>query len=935
LGVTFMLAGLAGNVWADPVQVWVQPSGGTFANAYVLTGEARTYFGRAECNACGALEYKWEFSDGGSTAFAGVADARYIAYDGKVFGTAGTHSARLTVRESANTANTATAQIDLQVLSTDTLNRQKNSAIDRGLRWLYQNESVGGGTSNWGDTGHTGMALIAFENHGHNLQASDSDIYKKSVRQGIQWLLDNSSRPDIDNQRCIGNPDTNGNGKGVILGSGEIYHPSIALLALVNSADKTFAQTFVASTPSPLNGMTLFDIAVDAADWLAWAQSDGSTGGGSDVTCYDAISGNGFTAYYTGSTVTDLAGNFYSDDIASLGGCGGTFNIDWGDGNSSTYIDNQMWCGYNGPNTAYPELSVYDSGPTHDYAADGTYTVAFSYTGAAGSPTTALCSVDVPITTTTTACGAADAEQGAGGWSYTPNEARGDNSLTQWAVLGLSEAKNRWEIDVNPAVITQLGHWLAWSQCADGTFGYTAPWDWCNYQKVGAGLIMLKYIGKTEFDTAVQNALGYASANWNTYGGEWNLSNLYSMYGMYKAMKLWGRTDVGSTPTTGQHWEQQYDQNLIDTQNGDGSWDNLGGWMYPSTAAAVAILAPEVAGLPPVAEAGGPYGAVNANQMVALNGSGSLHQDPTKSIVKYEWDFDSSDGLWWDTNPAPGAGEGATGVNPSASYPDVGHDQVYTVTLRVTDNTTPTPMTDTDTATVAVTSGNVPPVPVTNGPWTALPGTDIVFDASASYDPNDPAHCSGPSCLGDSIAMYEWDLNGDGTFNGADDGTPVTADRRIVSKAFASPVSLPARLRVTDSVGGLQTTSTDALNVVSIALVYGQNYETCYRVMINRFEERLGVRVKFKNQGTGDAENLAMTLTNTPTNLTILKGVANLGTLAAGTEKSTACDAATKTADIELKSDRRIAPTGGWLWKADFDLGGTHYTVSGIPPTGP
>jgi len=36
-----------------------------------------------------------------------------------------------------------------------------------------------------------------------------------------------------------------------------------------------------------------------------------------------------------------------------------------------------------------------------------------------------------------------------------------------------------------------------------------------------------------------------------------------------------------------------------------------------------------------------------------------------------------------------------------------------------------------------------------------------------------------------------------------------------------------------------------------------------------------------------------------------------------------------------LRADRRIAPTGGWLWTADFDFNGSHYTVNNIPPLAP
>lgn len=926
---------VSGGVWADPVQVWVQPSGNTFAEAYALQNEARTYFGRAECNACGALEYKWEFSDGTSTGFASAADPRYIEYAAKNFAAFGTQWARLTVRETSNPGNTNSAQIDLQVIASasDNLNRQKNSAIDRGLRRLYQREQGSStGASYWNDVGYavgeTGLALIAFENHGHNLQSPDSNIYKKTVRQGVKWLLDNANQVDINNQRCIGNPDTNGNGKGILIGNaGHIYEPSIALLALVNSADRTFAQSYVAATSNNVNGMTLFDIAVDATDWMAWAQSDGGSGG-NYAYCYPAEGGS-FTFNYSGSDITNVSGYFYSGDIAALGGCQGDIAIDWGDGNTSSYPDSGVYC-YG--SYAYPELNYGTSTSVgHTYAASGDYDIAMSYIGNTGTPTTALCNVSVPITVdNSTSCSAADAQSGAGGWSYSPNEARGDNSLTQWAVLSISEAKARWNIDVNPAVITQLNHWLNWSKCSDGTFGYDGPNSWCNYQKVGAGLIMLKYVGRTLSDTDVQNALAYAKNNWtSTYEG--NLSNLYSMYGLYKAMKVWGMTDLGNTTNTGMDWEDQYAQNLISTQNADGSWSNLGGWMYPSTAAAVAILAPEVASLPPVANAGGPYAPIAPNQMLQLNGANSYHQDPAKTLVLWQWDFDASNGMWWDTSPAPAAGEGGVGLNPTVSYGDAGQDAAYTVTLRVTDNTSPTPMTATNTAVVNVTSGNVAPVAITNGPWSAVPNVPVMFDASASYDPNACTVAGNPACLGDSIVKYEWDLNGDGIYDGAGDGTPVTADRKKVQQSYPNPISLPAKLRVTDE-HGLTGVTTDALNVVSVALVYGQQYETCYRVTLNRFEEKLGLRVKFKNLGNGEAEDVVMSLSSVPSNLTILKGTANLGDIPAGSEVLTTCNAQTKTADIELKTDRRITPTGSWSWTADFELLGSHYHVTNLPP---
>jgi outer membrane protein assembly factor BamB len=60
--------------------------------------------------------------------------------------------------------------------------------------------------------------------------------------------------------------------------------------------------------------------------------------------------------------------------------------------------------------------------------------------------------------------------------------------------------------------------------------------------------------------------------------------------------------------------------------------------------------------------------------------------------LKYEWDFDSSDGLWWETGAAPDA----TGPTPTHIY---GDDGIYIVTLRVTDNDN---LSATDTCNVTV-----------------------------------------------------------------------------------------------------------------------------------------------------------------------------------------------------------------------------------------
>ncbi|MCK4527886.1 PKD domain-containing protein [candidate division WOR-3 bacterium] len=919
LGVMLAFFAFAQVAEADPT-VRVQPSGDTFATAYVITGETRTYFGNVE-GGTPPYEYKWEFSNGGDTSYSAVAEPRFIAID-HLYDTFGTHWARLTVRDS--TAAESAATINLQVIAAadDDLKRQKNSAVDRGLRYMYRQEITTGDGSHWPggweSIAGTGIALIAFENHGHNLQSDDSDIYKKSVEEGIRYLLNNAYDVDLSEQACIGDPeaddgDSDNDGKGVVFSEsgsgayhGELYIDPIAVLAIVNSCDKATAQTRTAVTTDVtrfVNGMTLWDIIVDAKDFLAFAQNEGLGNGGVWYEC------SGDNSYVGISTEGSSISYFYAWKYLPSQ-CPGTFTIDWGDGSPpEDYPGYDLYC----PDYAYIE------GPGHSYAAAGDYVVSVFYEGEL------LCDVLITVS---------DGECGASGWRYQRNYSEADNSVSQWPVLALEEARSRWDINVNPAVISELDGWLAFSQNPDsGGFGYTDAYDWVNFAKTGAGVCMLHYCNYAETEPRVQSALGFLDANWDVPGSsDGNLGSYYAMYAFYKGMKYLNKGDLN-----GRDWEALYTEFLVGDQESDDYWTDEGGWYdhYFATSTALAILAPAIAGLPPVADAGGPYPTVNPGQVVNLDGTGSSHQDPARSLVKWEWDFDAADGLWWDSKATPDAGEGAIGMTATTSYPDVGAEATYTVTLRVTDDSTP-PQTDDDIATITVATGNVAPVAVTNGPWAGVPGDILTFDGSASYDPNSCTDPVDPSCLGDSIVSYEWDLDGDGIFNEpGEDGTPVTpGDYSIVTKQFPEPVSRSAVLRVTDSYG-LTGTSSAQFNIISIAVVYGQEYTTCFRELLSRFEYRLGIGVMFKNLGESAAENLVMTLTQTPTNLQILKGVSILGDLAPGEEKWTECDPTLMSADIELKFDRRIVPTGEWRWRAEFDFAGKHYVVDHIPPLAP
>ena len=109
-----------------------------------------------------------------------------------------------------------------------------------------------------------------------------------------------------------------------------------------------------------------------------------------------------------------------------------------------------------------------------------------------------------------------------------------------------------------------------------------------------------------------------------------------------------------------------------------------------------------VNGTPPVAAPGGSYTigedrAVEGRWAAVLDGSGS--SDLETSVIRYEWDFDNSDGITVED----------TGVSPRHIYTTPG---VYTVTLTVYDEVN---QSHTATATITVT-GNDVPVAAISGP---------------------------------------------------------------------------------------------------------------------------------------------------------------------------------------------------------------------------
>jgi YD repeat-containing protein len=156
---------------------------------------------------------------------------------------------------------------------------------------------------------------------------------------------------------------------------------------------------------------------------------------------------------------------------------------------------------------------------------------------------------------------------------------------------------------------------------------------------------------------------------------------------------------------------------------------------------------------------------------VTLNGSGST--DPDGTIVKYEWDLDNNGS--YETNTG-------TTATTTKSFATPG---TFTVGLRVTDNNGSTATT---TGTVTATN-RAPTASFTASPSTAPTGTSVTFNGSGSTDPDG------------TVAKYEWDLDGNGSYE-TDTGATATT-----TKTFATPGTFTVGLRVTDNLGQTGTTT--------------------------------------------------------------------------------------------------------------------------------
>ncbi len=177
---------------------------------------------------------------------------------------------------------------------------------------------------------------------------------------------------------------------------------------------------------------------------------------------------------------------------------------------------------------------------------------------------------------------------------------------------------------------------------------------------------------------------------------------------------------------------------------------------------------------------------------VSFDVAASFHRDPRAEIVRYQWDFDDGDGLWWETGRAPDA-DSSEPVIAEHVYMREG---TYTATLRILDDATP-PLSDVKRLTVRVEpSAPQAPSAACGGPYTVEVGGGLQLAGSVD-DPN--AGC------GDRVTAV-WDLDGDGAFDDASGATAAVPWEALAGLPVGQPVTLA--MRATDESGRVDESST-------------------------------------------------------------------------------------------------------------------------------
>jgi hypothetical protein len=398
----------------------------------------------------------------------------------------------------------------------------------------------------------------------------------------------------------------------------------------------------------------------------------------------------------------------------------------------------------------------------------------------------------------------------SGGMTYANNYNEPDLKLTGGAILGA-----RWLNLHNQAANDGARPWRPYTQFSKGELrqvydrfiSFTASW-WTRKRVHGTHWLD----GLWGLDSPENYLCGDTS-------GIYSQPRCGNTYGIYSHQKGY-RTGIPQAATVGGHdWNREFSIYYIramtrnlDANNPLSSYDTFGQIMddycdiwgvtcgygpgYFGSVMGHLVLTPTIFHPKPV-----PIAAVDQTQVFAGCAGGtngkvifdhhdSFHPNFAAHIVRYQWDVNAANGLWWETGAAadyqtPGP-DGVLGQIFEYTYNSPGS---YRATLRVIDDAGETKTSFVDVQVLA--NPNTPPGAVAGAPYVIEENENLQLAGNA-FDAN--------AACGDSITV-SWDLNNDNTFGDAG------ANRADFLVPWAQISALPrgvanrVRIKVRDAAG--------------------------------------------------------------------------------------------------------------------------------------
>ncbi len=162
---------------------------------------------------------------------------------------------------------------------------------------------------------------------------------------------------------------------------------------------------------------------------------------------------------------------------------------------------------------------------------------------------------------------------GYGAWYYTPNNANGDMSVSQWPSFAIAAAKRNLNITAPDKISQDLYSWIKDSQMDSGAFTYRGrektPID--NIAMTASGLIQTAHAGYNKNSEIVKKGIDYIIGNWyinQTRDRNKHLGNYYAMQGVDKVCSIFNLS-IENTNCT-----QKYQEYLLTEQTDSGYWQD-------------------------------------------------------------------------------------------------------------------------------------------------------------------------------------------------------------------------------------------------------------------------------------------------------------------------------------------------------------------------